>query len=220
MGCHPIDRLRRQLPADRQHHAQRIIVPLAVSPRAELSRDIGGALARQRRIGRPDSLPLRTVTGSAGAPIEGRGAGIDRRTRRGRSRRQAGIISRHFRAVLGAQPQRNGTHRLMVAPAIGIIVDLAMQVARVEPRQARRLAAVALAAEPMAGHAGVLRTAVPPAERDRFSSGAKPVRVRSGCGIAGTEGGHQSAQQQSPAKSLHPAGTYPRRDRFPCETDE
>nr|WP_260394645.1 c-type cytochrome [Sphingobium lignivorans] len=73
---------------------------------------------------------------------------------------------------------RYGAHGRMVAPPGRIVVQLAMQIARIETGEARRRPAIAFAIDAMTGEAGSRRAAVRAAERDHFPRGTEAIVPR------------------------------------------
>jgi len=99
-----------------------------------------------------------------------------RRYGRPRFERQPGIIERHRLAFVGIQRPRNPAHLRVIAPAIGIGFELALQIAGVQPGQPRRARPVAAPAKPVAGEAGIARAGLRPAERDEPAVFREPVK--------------------------------------------
>jgi len=87
--------------------------------------------------------------------------------------RQRSIICGDLLAIRAGQLAGDRPHDEMLAPTIGIVVELALEIARVETGEARRVAAVAFALRPVAGEAGGLRPAIAAAERDYLASGTE-----------------------------------------------
>ena len=161
----------------------RIIVTRAFAPCRELIFEIGRGLPGKRRVGgiafagrtvaaRTGRKTARRVADAVKAfPVEVRrslGPG------RGGKRRVEG---RHLAPVLFGQPQRNRPHRFVLAPSVRIIVELAVQVARVEAREPRAGLAIAFALEAVAGETGGGGPAIAAAHRDRLARRAKGVAI-------------------------------------------
>jgi mono/diheme cytochrome c family protein len=82
----------------------------------------------------------------------------------------------------------------VVAPAAGIIVKLAVEIARVQSGEARGHASIAFAIEAMTRYTGIGRPAVAPAESDHLATGEE-------CGIA--TGGHLTAAESDRHEQGH-----------------
>lgn len=94
----------------------------------------------------------------------------ERRHRRGggnRPDRQTGIMKRHCLELGGSQLLRDPTHLGVIAPAVGIGLELPLEIARIEPRQTRRPGTIAAAVKSMAGEAGIARASLGTAQRDK-----------------------------------------------------
>nr|WP_245798658.1 hypothetical protein [Sphingopyxis flava] len=145
MICHRPDLAARQPAADRPHLAQRIIVARAVAKRSELRSDIGGGLARQRRIAGPCAFAGRAVAGCAGREIatgipivvESGSARILKLDQLVRGNGQARIIGGDLRPVATIEPPRDRAHHRMVAASAREIVELAMEITLVEAGEPR-----------------------------------------------------------------------------------
>ena len=205
---------RRKPAADRTHLAERIIFPLARAPCGKLRLEIGRRLASKRRI-RRIAFAVRAVTACAGRETA-RGIAVQVETRafrsgfRGSARRrgEGGIIGRDLRAVGVGESERDRAHQAMLAPPIDIIVELAVEIARIESGEARARAAVAFAAETMTGEAGRGCARVAAAERERLAGGAK--RVGMGRRVASRE-----REEEEKGRRAHLAGTNGDRRWFP-----
>ena len=66
----------------------------------------------------------------------------------------------------------------MFAPSVRIIVELPVQIARIEPGEARAGLAIAFAPQAMAGEAGGRRAAIAAAHRDRLAGRPEGIAVR------------------------------------------
>lgn len=93
-------------------------------------------------------------------------------------RRHCGIVSGHGTAFLGAQLRGDPPHLRMIAPTVGIGFELPLQIADVEPREARGAGAVAASVEPVAGEAGIGRAGPGTAVRDHPPILGKAVERR------------------------------------------
>ncbi|HMO74846.1 MAG TPA: hypothetical protein PKD99_05055 [Sphingopyxis sp.] len=215
MGCHGPKLIRRKAAADLAHLAQRVVVAPAHAPGVELRFEIGGGLPGERRIARPHAFAVVAVAGRArlkparrvAALVEGGAGRVGRAGGRGGDR-QGGIIGRNLAPVAAVQPRGDSAHRAMVAPPARIIVELAVEIAGVEPGEPRRLPSVALAREAVAGEAGGARTAIATAEGDRLARRAKGAFVRRG---AATGDRREAEEKGEP----HGRGTNPKQGWFP-----
>ena len=162
---------------------ERIIVARALAPCRELIFDIGRGLPGKRRVG-GIAFARRAVAARAGGktargiadmikafPVE-----VRRSLRPGRcgKRRVEGC---YLAPVLLGQPQRDRPHRFMFAPSVRIIVELAVEVTRVEAREPRAGFAIAFAFEAVAGETGGGGPAIAAAHRDRLARRAKGVAI-------------------------------------------
>jgi hypothetical protein len=136
-------------------------------------------------------------------------AGFDR-PRRGLDRR---VECRHFRSVAVAEFADDCAHRGMLAATICIIVELPMEIARVEPGEARRVAPVAFALQPVTGEAGRFGARIAAAHRDRLARRAKAVsrRGRLACG---------QEEQEEEGGFAHASGTNGRARWFPKRNED
>lgn len=177
---------RGQPAADLAHLAERIIVPTPRPPGVELPGQVGGGLTTERRIARTDTFPGNAMTLCTGPkPARGIAMQIERgafRVLRVLHLRpleiQPGIIGRDARPRLAIQPPHDRAHQGMFAPAVRIIVELAVDIARIEPREPRGRAAITLTAQAMAPHAGRGRAGIAATERDHLAGGGKQVFLR------------------------------------------
>jgi hypothetical protein len=197
---------RRKPAADRPHLAERIIVPLARAPCGKLGLEIGGGLASERRV-RRIAFAVRAVTACAGHKIaRGITAKIETRAFRigfcgiVRRRGAGGIIGRDLRAVGVGQFERDRAHQRMVAPPVGIIVELAVEITGVEPGEARAGAPVAFAAQTMTGETCGFGAGVAAAERQRLAGGAKAV-------VMGRRVASHQREEEKKGSGAHLAGT-------------
>lgn len=122
--------------------------------------------------------------------------------------RQLRIIGRDFRAVAPAQPQRDPAHHGVVAPAVRIIVELAVKIAGVEPGQARTLSPVAFARQSVTRRAGGLGAAVASAERDRLARRAERAVMR-------RRAAARQKDQKEEGQRAHSSGTIVAAGWFP-----
>lgn len=127
----------------------------------------------------------RQASGWVAVPIEPGRRRICARVGGGRDNRlYSGIISGNFLPVRAGQLLRDRAHGEMLAPAIGIIVELALEIAGIEPGKTRRFAAIAFSLQAMTGETGCVRTRIGPAKGNHFARGAKAAfhgcRVASG----------------------------------------
>ena len=99
-----------------------------------------------------------------------------------RFERQPGVIKGYGLALAGAQLLRDPAHLLVGASAVGIGFQLPFQIARVQPRQARRSRAIPPPIKPVAGEAGVARPRHGAAERNNPPVFSKTVN-RNGLGV-------------------------------------
>lgn len=105
-------------------------------------------------------MSLLTVTcGTGGQPAKRIAAVIERQPRDPflpqRRQRKRGIMKGHGLPLVATQPLRDPAHLHMGPPAIGIGLELAFEVSRIQPREPRRACAIAATVESMAGEAGV-----------------------------------------------------------------
>src|SRR5690606_29838049 len=77
----------------------------------------------------------------------------------------------------------------IAAAARGVVLELLLQIAPMEPGQGRRVPAVAAAVEPVAAEAGVGRAAAGAAQGDQFSGGLE--------GLAGGVARRRAARRQA-----------------------
>jgi hypothetical protein len=171
----------REQAADAAHLAQRIIVAFCLAPSAKLTRDIGGGLTGKRRVGGIAPAANAVARGAGREPARGialvveagacRNSGFDRPG----YRLPRCVEGRHFRAVVVAELAGDCAHRRMLAATVRIIVELAVEVARIEPGEARRVAPVAFAFQSVTGGAGRLGARVTAAHGDRLPGRAKPI---------------------------------------------
>lgn len=103
--------------------------------------------------------------------------------------RQGGIISGHRPPFVGAQPLGDPAHLRMVAPVVSIGIELPLQIARIQAREARRPGAVAAAIKAVAGKAGVGRPGAGPAVCDDPPVLREPIEGGSLRGRAPSEHG-------------------------------
>lgn len=195
------DLRRHQRAADRKHLAHPVAAALARAPGEELRLDIGGGLAGERRVAGADAFTDGAVTLSAFGGVERRYAGQG-----GRIRGQGGVIGRYLGAVHHAQPADDGTHFGMFAPAVRVIVELAVEIAGVEPREARDEAAVAFTLEAVAGRAGVSRAAVAAAKGNDLAAFGKGGIAAALSAATGEDG----CEQQDGHGLAHAIGTLGR----------
>lgn len=130
--------------------------------------DVRGWLASERRIARPYAFASSPMAARASRDVKRRGMG----NRFGASR-QGGVIRGDFRPVFAVQPPGDGTHFGVLAAAVGIVVELSMQIPGIQPGKPRCQAAVALAPETVAGCAGMGGSAIAATERDDLTTAAK-----------------------------------------------
>lgn len=158
-------------------------MPPPAAPCVELRRNICGGLTGERRVCRADAFAMHAMAHRAGLnPARRIAILIQMRTRRipVASRAPFGaeprIIERDKRAIFTAQSQRHRPHRLVLPAAAGVIIQLPVQEARVQPGQPGRAGAVALPPDAMAGDARMGRPAIAAAKRDQFAR--CPERIR------------------------------------------
>jgi hypothetical protein len=98
----------------------------------------------------------------------------------------------------------------MFAATVRIIVELPVEIACIEPGEARRVAPVAFALQPVTGKAGGLGARVAAAHRDRLARRAKAIR-RCWCMTC-----RQQEQEQEEKRGFaHASGTNGRAGWFP-----
>ena len=133
----------------------------------------------------------------------------DRSVGSGRDR-QRGIMERHRLALAGAELPRDPAHLEMGTPSVGIGLELAFEIARVQPRQPRRAGAIALTVEPVAGEAGVARPGLGTAHGDHAAIAGEAIE-RGGLGrrAAGAQDGGNEGEEHA-----HGAATAGRRRLF------
>ena len=71
--------------------------------------------------------------------------------------RHVAVIGRHSLALSGVQRLRNPGHLRVIAPTVGISLELPFQIACIQSRQSRRTRPVAATVESVTGEAGVAR---------------------------------------------------------------
>lgn len=197
-------------------------MPLSRPPVLHLLRQIGGGLPGKRRVGRADACAVSAVAGCAGGQIAGGialviealgtglGGGCSGWSSRffAASKAKPGIISRNFAAICAVQIQHNAPHHGMVAAAIGIIIHLAVKIARIKARKTGDQMAIAFAAQPVAGGAGGLRAAVAATKSDDLAG--RPESALLG---RWTAGGQKNGKKK--ANAAHAFGTNAGWQRFP-----
>lgn len=198
---------RGQKLADSKHHVAGVIAPLGLAPQVELFGKVSGRLAGQRRVGRAKPLPLLAVTGCTGRqPTRGIAFMVKSQAPGdlgGARERQPGVIDGHRLALAGVELLRDPAHLHVGAATVAISVQLAFQIACIEPRQTRRARAVPSPLEPMAGKAGVIRPCRRAAERNQPPVFRKAVE-RNGLG-RGTAGKQRRKSQED--KFAHGSAT-------------
>jgi len=143
-------------------------------------REIGCRLSGQRRVARAHAfalIPVALCTGGQAA------RGIARMVQREWSSllraidlaREQRVVVGHRRAFGRPQPLGDPRHLRMLPPSIGIGDELAFEVARIQPGEARRADAVAHAVDPVAGEAGVLRPGTGARQRNQLAGFGKAV---------------------------------------------
>lgn len=167
MACQETNLRRRQFATDRQHRAHGIAAP-ARSPSFELGFDVGRGLASERRVAGAKSLTPDAVALRAFRPVERRNPGPSRC--RGGKR---GVVGRDFRTVLPGEASGDRAHFGMFAAAVNVVVQLALEIAGVEPGEPRRMAAVTFAPQAVTGDTGIRRAAIAPAHRDDLAGSAE-----------------------------------------------
>lgn len=101
----------------------------------------------------------------------------------------------------------------MLAAAIGIVVELALQIAGVQPGQSGRQPTIAFTLQAVTGRTGRFRATVPPAERDHLAVRAKGwVSV-----ILPAAAGSEKSQGGNKAEAAHPSRNRRCHHRFPQE---
>lgn len=190
MGCQSPRLVPSQRFRDHPHLAERVVVAAPFAPRSKLRLEIGGGLAGERRIAGSRAIASHAVAFGARRerapfvalePEAARGRIVRRsgcgqalsRKRRGKR----GVMGRDFRPVGGAELFGNGAHRLMFAAPARIIVELAMEIAGIEPREPRAEAPVAFALDAMAGETGGRGARVAAAHRNRLARRAERIRI-------------------------------------------
>jgi hypothetical protein len=158
------------------HDAPRVVAAPARFPAIDLLQRIGGGLARDGRLAFARALACGAVAGGAGGDPaagvsgdpDGRGGGGGPRPRlvvRG----QTGVPGRDGATAVLVQTPGDPRHDVVGTPAAGVVLHLLLQIALIEPGQARRRIPVALAIQPVAGEAGVARPAGAAAHGDHFA---------------------------------------------------
>jgi cytochrome c2 len=119
-------------------------------------------------------------------------------------------MERHRLALAGAELPRDPAHLEMGTPSVGIGLELAFEIARVQPRQPRRAGAIALTIEPVAGEAGVARPGLGTAHGDHAAIAGEAIE-RGGLGrrAAGAQDGGNEGEEHA-----HGAATAGRRRLF------
>jgi hypothetical protein len=158
------------------HDAARVIAAPARFPAIDLLQGIGDGLARDGRLALARALACGAVAGGAGGDPaarvsgdpDGRGRGGQRRPRlvvRG----QTGVPGRDGATTVLVQAPRDARHDVIGTPTAGVVLHLLLQIALIQPGQARRRIPVALTIQPVAGEAGVARPAGAAAHGDHFA---------------------------------------------------
>lgn len=124
-------------------------------------------------------------------------------------RGQTGVPGRDGATAVLVQTPGDPRHDVVGTPAAGVVLHLLLQIALIEPGQARRRIPVALAIQPVAGEAGVARPAGAAAHGDHFAGrGEAPVR-HPRRGVAGGERQDQDKQRgrKEGRRGAHPVPT-------------
>lgn len=209
----------REQAADAAHLAQRVIVALRFAPRAKLTRDIGGGLTGQRRISGIAHAAHTVARGAGRQSPRGIALVVEAGARRNSGFDRPGyrlprcVESRHLRAVVVAELAGDCSHRRMLAATVRIIVELAVEIARVESGEARRVAPVAFALQPVTGEAGRFGARIAAAHRDRLARRAEAIgrRGRLACG---------QEEQEEEGGFAHASGTNGRARWFPKRNED
>lgn len=207
----------RKRPDGGGHDAARIVPAVAGLPAVQLLQQIGIGLAGDLRIAAvARAFAVRPVTGGAGDdPARRIAAQIDRWRRRGGAaprRGHGGVIVGDRPAAVGVQRLGDPRHLIVRPEARGVILHLFLQIAGLQPGQARCGRAVALALQPVAGKAGVGRPAGAAAHGDDLAGAAEGAVRPAGRGIARRHG--QERQQGGEQQGAHPLRTAGPRRRF------
>lgn len=169
--------------ANPQHHIAGIVAPPGFAPLVELVSQIGGRLARKRRISRAKALPAVAVTGGARlypaariavmikpqAPHLRDYVRLELHTR---------IMIGHRLPLIGIEPLRYPAHLRMIAATVRISIELPFEITGVESRQPRRARTVPAPVEPVTSETGIFRACRRPAHRDHMPIFRKPVERR------------------------------------------
>jgi cytochrome c2 len=120
-----------------------------------------------------------------------------------RGQGEGGIMERHRLALVAAQPLSDPAHLEMRPAAVGIGLELALEIAGIEPGQPRRAGAVAAPVEAVAGEAGVARPGPGAAHGDDPAVLGEAIeRARLGGGAAGEQGGGEGRKQAHGAATV------------------
>lgn len=187
-----------------------------MTPALDLFGQVSGGLAAERRVGGTPTLTLQAVARRARSePARGIAAHPQRRRRAGRPGRgrvvgHRRVIGRHRQTIGLGQLARDPRHRLVQPLSAGVGFELAIHVADVESRQARRARAVTQSVKPVTGHARIGRPGVPAAQRDQL---ARLTEAVGGCGLhvpAGWE--RRRAQRRRGRAPVSPRSLHWRRE--------
>jgi mono/diheme cytochrome c family protein len=157
-----------------QHQVSRIVAAPRAGPLADLLGKIGRGLVAERRVGRTDPLPSKSMAACTGRQRALRIA-LDIQPRRLQLGHWQGrvthgrVMGRDRVAVLRRQLLGDPAHLRVAPPPVGIGFELPLEVAALEPREPRAAGPVAEPVETMAGETGVRRARVTAAERDQLA---------------------------------------------------
>ena len=124
-------------------------------------------------------------------------AGLARRRRR--RHRKGGIVATQLLASGTIHPSRDPRHLLVAAQALGVELHLPCEVARIQPRQARRKMPVSFTVQAMTGDAGRSCPCISPAQGDDLTSGFE-------CAFARRQVGASRGRQSDRDKCLAQIG--------------
>lgn len=189
----------------------------------ELRRQVACRLSGKRGIGRASSFAALAVAFAAGGePALGVPLVVERSDRRRRWRSRQGCGRRHCRVVFRHTPPLgrakllgNVGHLSVRAPAVGVGLELPLEIPCIEPRQSGREGAVSLSIQPVAGEAGIGRACLCSAERDHFPGYRKTIgRCRRARNAAGQGRGSEADGQGDADHSAWGTSMAPRRFRL------
>ena len=180
-----------------------------MAPAIDLRGEVTWRLSGERRIGGARTLTSPSVAGGTRSQPAARIAGMIKPSRRRGCSSIAGRGERGHRCIIDGYPPAlacielpgDVAHLRMVAAALRVGNQLPLEIAGVQPCEAWSEAPVALAAQPVAGEAGIGRTGTRAAQRYQLAGRAEAVgrfrRHRRACRQRCNEAGREEANDTS-----------------------